>query len=77
MPGSSSTEFSSLLDDGTYKIRLKAPPVDGKANTELIRWISKEFGIQRGAVLIKSGSTSRRKTVKIVLSSRLPEWFHE
>ncbi len=76
-PGCSKTEFSSEMDDGCFKIRLKAPPVDGRANTELIQWISKQFGIQRSAVLIKSGSTSGRKTLKITSPQVSPDWYHD
>lgn len=76
-PGSNKTEFCSVMDDGCYKIRLKAPPVEGKANTELIRWIAKQFGVLRESVLIKSGNTSRRKTVKIEFPTLIPHWHHE
>lgn len=65
------------MEDGCYKIRLKAQPVDGKANTELIQWISKQFGVQRDFVFIKSGNASRRKTVKIIFPSMTPQWYHE
>ena len=76
-PGCSKTELTSELADGCYKIRLKAQPVSGKANAELVRWIAKQFGIQRSSVLIKSGSTSGRKTLKIIAPQVLPDWYHE
>ncbi len=76
-PGSSRTEFHSVMDDGCFKIRLKAPPVDGKANAELVRWLSRQFGVSAGSVQIKSGSSSRRKTVKIVSPPITPPWYHE
>ncbi|MCK5132325.1 MAG: YggU family protein [Candidatus Sabulitectum sp.] len=76
-PGSNRTEFCSVMEDGCCKIRLKASPVDGKANAELILWISKQFGVQRDSVFIKSGNASRRKTVKIISPSRTPLWYHE
>jgi hypothetical protein len=51
--------------EGTWLARLKAPPVDGKANAELIRLVAKQFGCTRSAVSIKSGAGSRTKLVKI------------
>ena len=47
------------------KIRLAAPPVDGAANEELIRFIAERLGVSRGAVTITSGRTGRRKTVRV------------
>jgi len=51
--------------DGALKIALAAPPVDGAANDELIRFLAKEFGIPRQAVTIISGQTSRQKVVAL------------
>ena len=50
---------------GTWLARLKAPPVDGKANAELIELVARRFGCPRSAVSIKSGGGSRTKLVKI------------
>ena len=47
------------------KIRLAAPPVDGAANDELIRFLAERLSVPRSAVTIAAGHTSRRKTVKI------------
>ena len=41
--------------DGTWIARVKAPPVDGKANDELIGMIAKHFGVTRSQVTIRSG----------------------
>jgi uncharacterized protein (TIGR00251 family) len=50
---------------GTWLARLKAPPVDGKANAELIELVARRFGCPRSAVSIKCGAGSRTKLVKI------------
>lgn len=50
---------------GTWLARLKAPPVDGKANAELIELVAKRFGCARSSVSIKSGAGGRMKLVKI------------
>jgi uncharacterized protein (TIGR00251 family) len=47
------------------KIRLAAPPVDGAANDELVRFLAEQLGVPRSAVTITTGHTGRRKTVKI------------
>jgi len=64
------------MDDGCCKIRLKALPVDGRANAELVRWLSKQFGVSPAGVQIKSGNSSRRKTVKIISPEFTPSWYH-
>lgn len=51
------------LYDGCLKIAIKAPPVDGKANSELIRFLASLCGVKKNQVEIKSGSTSRRKQI--------------
>ena len=47
------------------KIRLAAPPVDGAANDELVRFLAEQLAVPRSAVTITAGGTGRRKTVKI------------
>jgi uncharacterized protein (TIGR00251 family) len=53
------------LADGSYSAELKSPPVDGKANAELIGLVAKAFGCQKSAVEIKSGGASRIKRVTV------------
>ena len=52
-------------DDGTWLAQIKSPPVDGKANEELIALIAKHFGLRKSEVSIKSGGSSRIKLVQI------------
>ncbi|NOY43928.1 MAG: YggU family protein [Deltaproteobacteria bacterium] len=47
------------------KVRVAAPPVDGKANAELVRFLAKRLGVPRSAVEVVRGETGRRKTVRI------------
>lgn len=63
-PGAKKTEFAGLHGDA-LKIRLAAPPVDGKANEALIRFIADTLGLAKSAVNLKSGQTSRRKVVEV------------
>jgi uncharacterized protein len=50
---------------GLWSAQLKSPPVDGRANEELIALVAKEFGCRKSAVLIKSGASGRMKLVGI------------
>jgi uncharacterized protein (TIGR00251 family) len=49
----------------TLRVRVTAPPVDGKANAALERLLAKELGLPKGAVAVIGGHTSRDKTVAI------------
>lgn len=53
------------LPDGTWVARLKSPPVDGKANKELIALVAEQFGCSKAAVTVKSGAAGRMKLVRI------------
>jgi uncharacterized protein (TIGR00251 family) len=63
-PRASRSEIAGELE-GTLKIRLAAPPVDGEANEELIRLLSKLFKVTRSQIVIRSGQTSRNKLIVI------------
>lgn len=52
-------------DSGRWVARLKSPPVDGRANAELIALVAHTLGCARGAVSIRSGGTGRRKLIRI------------
>lgn len=64
-PGARKTEVAGLHGDA-LKIRLAAPPVDGKANEALLRFVAETLKIQRTAVSLKSGQTSRRKALEVI-----------
>lgn len=51
--------------DGTWLAQLKSPPVDGKANAELIALIARKFGCTKSAVDIATGAGARIKRVRI------------
>ena len=48
------------------KVRLGAPPVDGKANDCLIAFLAERLGVPKARVVLEAGSTSRQKRVRIV-----------
>ncbi len=64
-PGAKKTEVAGLYGDA-LKIRLAAPPVDGKANAALLGFIADRLRLAKSAVTLKSGQTSRRKVLEVV-----------
>lgn len=52
-------------EDGSLTIRLQSPPTDGKANKELIALLSKRYGVPKSKITIKSGLTSRHKSIDL------------
>ncbi|MBI4992669.1 MAG: DUF167 domain-containing protein [Candidatus Magasanikbacteria bacterium] len=65
IPRADKNEVAGKLADGTLKIKLKAPPVDGKANEGLVRFLSEEWGIAKSKIRIVSGQKSKIKLVQI------------
>ncbi len=51
--------------DGRLKVQVAAPPVDGKANKQIIRYFASLLGVGRGDVEIASGASGRRKRLKV------------
>jgi len=62
---SSGRQALSTDKSGQIKCALKSPPEDGKANAELIKFLSKKLKITQECVKILQGQTSRKKTIKI------------
>lgn len=50
---------------GPWRAKLKSPPVEGKANEELVALVAARFGCRRSAVSIKSGASGRLKVLQI------------
>ena len=63
-PGAKKTEITGLHGEA-LKIRLAAPPVDGKANAALIAFLAKACGVSKSSVELVSGDTSRAKRVRV------------
>ena len=53
--------------DSALRVRLAAPPVDGRANNALVAWAAKSLRIPKTTVRVKHGQTSRRKVLEIDL----------
>jgi len=63
-PRAKETGLAGKLGDA-YKLRLAAPPVDGKANEACVRFFAGRFGVPGSAVRIVQGLSSRMKVVEI------------
>ncbi len=70
-PKSSRDEFCPPLNDH-LKIKITAPPIDGKANSHLIKFLSKSFGTSKSSIEIISGATSKIKRIKISNPKKFP-----
>ena len=58
------------------KIRITAPPVDGKANAHLVKFLAQQFGVRQAHVQLVSGDSSRQKRVAILSPQKWPSpWF--
>ncbi len=64
VPNARKTEFAGMHGE-RLKLKLHAPPVDGKANEEIIRFFSQTLGVAKSQVRISRGNLSRMKTVEV------------
>lgn len=62
--GARASTFTAALD-GSFTATLKSPPVDGKANAELVGLVARHFGVVKTAVRIKAGAGGRVKLVEV------------
>ena len=61
----SSRDKIAGIRDGRLKIKIAAPPVDGKANERLISFMAKTLGVPKSGVEIVNGKTSKLKTLRV------------
>ena len=53
------------ISEGSYRIKVSAPPEKGKANQRIVELLSREFGVKRRCIKIVSGYTSSKKIIEI------------
>ena len=71
-PRARENAFGEPLGD-ELRMRIKAPPVDGKANAALVAFLAKAFGVPKGRVRVVLGEHGRSKLVAIEAPQMLPE----
>ena len=75
-PKASRNEFGEIVGD-ERKVRITAPPVDGKANLQLQKLLASEFSVNRSRIVIESGESARHKRIRVIGPDRLPEIINE
>ena len=73
-PRASRNEITEIMDNGTVKIRLTAPPVDGKANEALVGFLASVLGTNPSKIDIVAGVSSREKLITVL--DLTPEEVH-
>ncbi len=75
-PNASKNKVVGILGD-ELKIAIKAPAVEGAANKELVKFLSKLFKVPRSAVEFVGGQTSRKKAIKLPLNEKVETFIKE
>jgi len=71
-PKASRDAFVGLLGD-ELKVAITAPPVDGQANKHLIKFLSKQFKVPKGSIIVEKGLLNRHKLVRIKNPKQIPD----
>ncbi len=64
-PRARKTELGGVLEDGTVRIRVAAPPVEGKANKALVKYLAELFGVRKNKIEIVAGEKGLDKIISI------------
>jgi uncharacterized protein (TIGR00251 family) len=65
-PRARKTGFGGVLEDGTLRVRVNAPPVEGKANTALVKFMAKVLGVRKSRIEIVAGQKGLDKIISIL-----------
>jgi len=74
-PAASRNEFCEIYGEDAIKIRIKAPAVEGAANKELVKFLSKSFKVSKSDILFKTGQNSKIKIIEFPLTEKFNEWI--
>jgi uncharacterized protein len=70
-PRASRNEFADIVGD-RLRIRITAPPVDGRANAHLISFLAKQFGVSKSAVALLQGEKGKTKVIRVRSPTKMP-----
>ena len=73
-PAASKNEFCEIYGEDAIKIRIKAPAVEGAANKELVKFLSKSFKVSKSDIIFKTGQNSKIKILEFPLTEKFNEW---
>jgi uncharacterized protein (TIGR00251 family) len=82
-PRARKTEFAGILEDGTVRVRVAAPPVEGKANDALVAFLCGVLGVRKNRIEIVAGKRGLDKIVSVLdmssqeVESRIQAWMAE
>jgi len=74
-PAASKNEFCGLYGEDAVKIRIKAPAVEGAANKELVKFLSKSFKVSKSEIIFKTGQNSKIKIIEFPRTEKFDEWI--
>ncbi len=64
-PNAKADQLLGWAEDGALRVKVAAPPIDGRANEALIAFLASLLGLPKGALAISSGAGGRRKVIAI------------
>ena len=73
-PGAKQSGWKGALPDGRMKVAIAAPPVDGRANEALVRFVAGALGLKTNAVRVAHGAGGRDKVVEVDLNADELAW---
>jgi uncharacterized protein (TIGR00251 family) len=82
-PRARRTEFSGFLEDGTLRVRVAAPPAEGKANTALVKFLANVLDVRESRIEIVAGQTGLDKIVSVLdmnaeqVEDKIQGWLSE
>jgi len=74
-PAASRNEFCEIYGEDAIKIRIKAPAVEGAANKELVKFLSKSFKVSKSDIIFKTGQNSKIKIIEFPLTKKFNDWI--
>jgi hypothetical protein len=73
-PNAPKDDYAGIYNN-CVKLKIKAPPVDGKANRELLRFLGEIFAVPQSSIHLVQGEASRYKKIEILKPAALPDWI--
>jgi uncharacterized protein len=73
-PNARKDDYAGIYNN-CVKLKIKAPPVDGKANRELLRFLGEIFAVSQSSIHLMQGEASRYKKIEILQPAALPDWI--
>jgi uncharacterized protein (TIGR00251 family) len=74
-PNASKNEFCGLYGEDAIKVRIAAPAVEGAANKEIVKFLSKAFKVPKSSIEFASGESSKIKQIRVPKSEKLEEFI--